>query len=336
MGVARGTVGVPRALLPAVVREGLVGLRHAVRVLALAHRGAAALGGVHQLVRQTERHGLLASVARGLDDPAHGERLAARGPHFDGHLVAGAADAAGLHLDHGLHVIEGRGEHLDGFPPLLAGLFGDAVEGTVDDALGGRLLAVLHDDVHELGKHLVVELRVREDGADRSLSSTGHAIYPLFLCALGAVLGPTLLALAGARTIQRAAHGVIAHTGQILHAAATDEYYRVLLQIVALAADVAGDFVAVGEAHAAHLAQRGIGLLRCRGIHARAHPAFLRGRAERRHLGFFRSRPARLPDELTRRRHRYPVSKISAAGATRAISDLRRTPGRLCKAARYS
>src|SRR5207237_4263519 len=60
MGVARGTVGVPRALLPAVVREGLVGLRHAVRVLALAHRGAAVLGGVHQLVCQTERHGLLA------------------------------------------------------------------------------------------------------------------------------------------------------------------------------------------------------------------------------------------------------------------------------------
>src|SRR5205807_1932228 len=111
----------PRALLPAAVREGLVGLRHATRVLALPHRG-------------------------------------------------------------------------------------DAVEGTVDDALGGRLLAVLHDDVHELGKHLVVELRVREDGADRSLSSTGH-VYPLTLRALGAVLGASLLALGDAGTVERATDG---------------------------------------------------------------------------------------------------------------------------------
>src|SRR5580700_5739148 len=161
------------------------------------------------------------------------------------------------------------------------------------------------------------------------------AIYPLLLRALGAVLGPALLALADAGTIQRAAHRVIPHTRQVLHAPAANEHHRVLLQIVTLAADVAGDFVAVGEAHAAHLAQGGIGLLRCRGIHARAHPALLGGRAERRHLGFLCSRPARLPDELTRRRHRYPVSKISAAGATHAISDLRRPPGRLREAARY-
>src|ERR1700739_4443603 len=91
MGVARATVSVLRALLPAVVREGLVGLRHAVRVLALAHRGAAVFGGIHQLVCQTERHGLLASVARGFDDPAHREGLAAGGPPLDRPLVGGPA-----------------------------------------------------------------------------------------------------------------------------------------------------------------------------------------------------------------------------------------------------
>src|SRR6202790_2999636 len=92
------------------------------------------------------------------------------------------------------------------------------------------------------------------------------AIYPLFLRALGAVLGPALLALADAGTVQRAAHRVITHTRQVLYAAAANEHHRVLLQIVAFAADVAGDFVAVGEAHAADLAQRGIRLLRRRGI----------------------------------------------------------------------
>src|SRR6202011_3366616 len=72
-----------------------------------------------------------------------------------------------------------RGEHLDGLTTLLAGLLRNAVERSVDDALGGGLLAVLHDDVHELGKHLVVVLGVREDGADRGLGSARHKRYPL-------------------------------------------------------------------------------------------------------------------------------------------------------------
>src|SRR3974377_2114329 len=85
---------------------------------------------------------------------------------------------------------------------------------------------------------------VRTGGwARRDMSS-----YSLFLRALRAVLGATLLALTDAGAVERAAHGVIAHTRQVLDAAATDEHHRVLLQVVALAADVARDFVAVGEA----------------------------------------------------------------------------------------
>jgi len=125
-------------------------------------------------VRQAKRHGFLAAATGGLDDPAHRQCLAAGGPHFNRNLVRGTTDAARLHFDHRLHVVEGRREHLDGLTALLAGLLGNAVERSVDDAFGGGLLAVLHDDVHEFGKHLVVELRVREDRADRSLSSTGH------------------------------------------------------------------------------------------------------------------------------------------------------------------
>src|SRR5215472_2984081 len=109
--------------------------------------------------------------------------------------------------------------------------------------------------------------------------------YPLLLRALGAVLGAALLALADAGTVERAAHGVIAHARQVLDATTADQHHRVLLEVVALAADVAGHFVAIGEAYAADLAQRRIGLLRRRGIHARAHAALLRGRTQRGHLG---------------------------------------------------
>src|SRR6516162_6667665 len=180
MGVARATAVFLVPLLPAVVGEGLVGLRHAVRVLALAHGRAAILRGVHQLVRQAKRHGLLAAVASGLDHPAHGQGLAARGPNLNRYLVGCTADAARFHFDHGFHVIEGGRQHLDRFTTQLAGLFGNAVERTIDDAFGGGLLAILHDDVHELGEHLVVVFRVRKNGAHRSLGTTRHGLLLLY------------------------------------------------------------------------------------------------------------------------------------------------------------
>src|SRR6185437_10708083 len=65
---------------------------------------------------------------------------------------------------------------------------------------------------------------------------------------LHAVLGALAVAggfVGGARAggpgrIERAAHDVVAHAGQVLHAAATDEDDRVLLEVVPLARDVAG------------------------------------------------------------------------------------------------
>src|ERR1700690_2441475 len=86
----------------------------------------------------------------------------------------------------------------------------------------------------------------------------------LFLRALGAVLRTTLLAVADAGTVQRAAHRVVAHARQVLDAATADQHDRVLLQVVALAADVAADLVAIGQADTRHLAQRRVRLLRRR------------------------------------------------------------------------
>src|SRR5580658_7702660 len=90
----------PAAGLPAVVRERLVGLGHPVRVLALAYRGSAILGCLQQFSGQAVSHGFLAAIGSRLDDPAHGERLAAVGAHFHRHLIRGAADAPRLDLDH--------------------------------------------------------------------------------------------------------------------------------------------------------------------------------------------------------------------------------------------
>src|SRR6185436_7461527 len=71
---------------------------------------------------------------------------------------------------------------------------------------------------------------------------------------LGAVLGAALLAVFHALRVERAAHDVVADARQVLHPAAADQHHRVLLQVVAFAADVADHLETVGEAHLGHLA----------------------------------------------------------------------------------
>src|SRR5919106_1055299 len=93
-------------LLPAIMREGLVRLRHPVDVVLLLERAALAVDGVHQLRRQLLVQPLLAALARELDEPADRERARAALRHLDRHLVVGAADAAAAHLEDrcdGLH-----------------------------------------------------------------------------------------------------------------------------------------------------------------------------------------------------------------------------------------
>src|SRR5580704_5211181 len=100
----------PSSLLPTVVSEGLVGLRHAMRVFALPDGRAPVLGGIHQFVREAKRHGFFAAVTGGLDDPAHGQCLAARGANFNRYLVSSAAHATRFHLYHRFDVVERGGE----------------------------------------------------------------------------------------------------------------------------------------------------------------------------------------------------------------------------------
>src|SRR5262249_2787880 len=79
---------------------------------------------------------------------------------------------------------------------------------------------------------------------------------------------------------------------------------RVLLQIMALARDVADHLEAVGEADLGDLAQRRVRLLRRRGVDAGAHAALLRALLQRRHLLLRMLRDARLADQLVDGRHR--------------------------------
>src|SRR5918995_2404348 len=80
--------------LPAVVREGLVGLRHPVDVVLLLECAALLVERVEDLPDELGLHPLLPPVARVLDEPANGERPGTALRHLDGHLVVRPADAA--------------------------------------------------------------------------------------------------------------------------------------------------------------------------------------------------------------------------------------------------
>src|SRR6185312_25897 len=66
------------------------------------------------------------------------------------------------------------------------------------------------------------------------------------LLLLRAITAARLLAVLDALRVQRTADDLVAHAGQVLHTAATDQDDRVFLEVVALAGDVGGDLHLAG------------------------------------------------------------------------------------------
>ena len=175
---------------------------------------------------------------------------------------------------------------------------------------------------------------IRKDGASGGRGSAGHMVqYRFTNMMVESELGELTITqvtswgawrrtsndpddVGHAGTVERAAHSVITHTGQVFHTAAADQHHRVLLQVVAFAADVADDFEAIGQANLRHFAQRRVRLFRRRGVHARAHAALLRAGRQRGHLRLVIRRGPRLANELTDSGHNLMI--------------LRETRGRPC------
>ena len=55
------------------MREGLVGLGHAMNLVSTFHCSATALGGFKEFARKPEVHGLLSPLFRGLAQPTNGK-----------------------------------------------------------------------------------------------------------------------------------------------------------------------------------------------------------------------------------------------------------------------
>src|SRR3989337_3766566 len=100
---------------------------------------------------------------------------------------------------------------------------------------------------------------------------TGAAFKTSLLRTLGAVLGARLTAVLDTLRVEHAAKHVVAHTRKVTHTAAADQHDAVLLEVAALAGDVADHFALVGEADLGHLAHRRVRLLRGRRVDAGAN-----------------------------------------------------------------
>src|SRR3954469_15835416 len=132
--------------LPAVVREGLVGLRHLVGVLAPLDGGTEAVAGVEQLVLQPLDHGLLPAGLGVLDQPAQTEGGLPRGTNLDRHLVGRATDTAAADLEGRLDVVHGALERHHG---VGSALLPGPLERAVHDALGQLALPADQDLVDQ-------------------------------------------------------------------------------------------------------------------------------------------------------------------------------------------
>src|SRR4051812_49107128 len=152
--------------------------------------------------------------------------------------------------------------------------------------------------------------------ADRPSRSLGHGPSAIATSLLlgrrgalggGAVLGAGLLAVGHAEAVEHPPDDVVAHARQVADAAAANPDDRGLLEGVPFAGDVRRDFLAVGEPHPRHLAERRVRLLRGHRLDLEADPALERAAFEHRRLGLVDHRPARLTDELVDRGHEWIV-----------------------------
>src|SRR6266436_6090762 len=94
------------ALLPPIVRKGLVRLRHAVYIFFLLDGRAFTVRGVEQLVAQLINHSLFGAPAGVSHQPANRQRRPPVRIHFHWHLIVRAAYAPRLHFQQRLGILD--------------------------------------------------------------------------------------------------------------------------------------------------------------------------------------------------------------------------------------
>src|SRR5665213_3397453 len=127
--ISRAVISRTFFFLPAVVREGLVGLGHLGHVLATLHCSTDTVARVDNFVGEPLGHGLFATLLREIRQPADSQCSGATGSNLHRDLVRGASDAATLHFEFRAHVLQCA---LQGGDRIGAGLLLNLLERGVD------------------------------------------------------------------------------------------------------------------------------------------------------------------------------------------------------------
>src|SRR6478609_1397132 len=160
IGEATDMLRVP--YLPTEMGEGAIGLGHLVHFFLLLHHAAGVVVGVDDLGGDGLAHRDALAAVGGVNNPAESQGLLALERDFNRNLVGGATDAAALHFQLRAGVFHGAHQQVDRV--ALLELLAHLLEGTVDDALGKRALAALHDDIDEVRNQSAVIADIRNGG----------------------------------------------------------------------------------------------------------------------------------------------------------------------------
>src|SRR5699024_8582071 len=125
--------------LETIVRKRLVRLCHLVHIFFSLYGSARIVCSIHDFVRQSLLHGLLASLAGEHGQPAKSQRLTSLCANLDGYLIGSSADTSCFYLKNGHDVVHGLLKHFDS---RLVCLLCYALECSVYDLLCYALLTV--------------------------------------------------------------------------------------------------------------------------------------------------------------------------------------------------
>src|ERR1700676_2173999 len=158
-----------------------------------------------------------------------------------------------------------------------------------------------------------------------------HLLPLLFLSGfgpLGAVLGAPLLAVFDAGGVECSANHVIAHTGEILHAAAAHEHDGVLLQVMTYTRNIGCYFDTICQTGSSNFTQGGVGLLRRLRVNANADATLFRAALQRRRLRLCPDLIAAGTNQLCKRRHGSPSIELKFTSlSTSRKSAMQRVSG---------
>ncbi len=222
--------------------ERAVRFRHLVSFFFLFDRSALVGRGIHQFASEFLGIAFAGASTRVGDEPSHRERVAPDARDFDWDLQRRTTDAAGFDFEAGARVAERGLENLD---RVLFRLVANDIKRVIHQPLRGDLFAAFHNAVDELRDDHAIVFGIGKNGMVLDLSSSWHLHFlrnghrkrrdlSRFSATsgfrhLGTILAAALAALFDTGRVQGATDDVVAHTRQILDAAAANQYYRVLL-----------------------------------------------------------------------------------------------------------